>query len=225
MPEEINRIVADHLSTVLFCPSETATANLSREGITQNVHMVGDIMAEGLRYAVERADRTSTVMHRLGVRGNSYLLGTVHRAENTDNPDRLRDIVKAFCLLKEPLVFPVHPRTRARIAGLGDEINRTVQSSMVNMVDPVGYLDMVALEKSARMILTDSGGIQKEAYWLGIPCVTLREEIEWVETVQSGWNTVVGADAAKIVESVTRFQPPRVAASSLFRERCRKDVH
>jgi len=203
MPEEINRVVADHLSTLLFCPSQTAVNNLAAEGITRGVHLVGDVMADALAFAAERAQRRSTVLARLGIAGQGYLLATVHRAENTDDPSRLGQILGALDALEEPVLFPVHPRTRKAIEALGYR-----PAPQVRLLDPVGYLDMVRLEQSARMILTDSGGVQKEAYWLGVPCVTLRNETEWVETVQAGWNVLVGADASRIVRTVGSFVRP-----------------
>ncbi len=198
MPEEINRVLTDHVSTLLFCPTQTAVNNLAAEGIAQGVHLVGDVMHEALLWAAERARTRSTILVRLGLQEKVYLLATVHRAENTDDPARLRAILDAFAALDEPIVFPVHPRTQARIEALG------LKSKFRNLksIAPVGYLDMVQLEQSARMILTDSGGIQKEAYWLGVPCVTLRDETEWVETVEAGWNVLVGAEMEQIVMAV-----------------------
>jgi UDP-N-acetylglucosamine 2-epimerase len=204
MPEEVNRVVADHLSDLLLCPSQTAVDNLANEGILVGVHLVGDVMADALAYAVERASTRSNILERLGLTERGYLLATVHRPENTDNVLHLQDILAAFGEIREPIVFPIHPRTRKALesAGLG------TPSGDLRLIDPVGYLDMVQLESSARMILTDSGGMQKEAYWLGVPCVTLREETEWVETVQTGWNQVVGADRQRIVQAVQSSSRP-----------------
>lgn len=204
MPEEINRVLTDHISALLFCPTQTAVDNLAAEGITQGVHLVGDVMHEALLWAAERARTHSTILERLGVREKGYLLATVHRAENTDDPARLRAILDAFAALDEPIVFPIHPRTKARIETLG------LKSKIANLksIPPVGYLDMVQLEQSARMILTDSGGIQKEAYWLGVPCVTLRDETEWVETVETGWNVLAGAEKGRIVAAVRSLVAP-----------------
>jgi len=198
MPEEINRVLTDHVSTLLFCPTQTAVDNLAAEGITQGAHLVGDVMHEALLWAAERARAQSIILEQLGLGEKGYLLATVHRAENTDDPARLRAILDAFAALDEPIVFPIHPRTQARIEALN------LKSKIENLksIPPVGYLDMVQLEQSARMILTDSGGIQKEAYWLGVPCVTLRDETEWVETVQTGWNVLVGAETERIVMTV-----------------------
>ena len=202
MPEEINRVIADHLSDLLLCPSQTAVDNLATEGIIRGVHLVGDVMADALAFAVERARNRPDVLDRLGVAQDCYLLATVHRAENTDDAVRLRSILAAFDALDEPLIFPVHPRTRRVIEALGYSFAPHVQ-----LAEPVGYLDMVMLEKSARMILTDSGGIQKEAYWLGVPCVTLRDETEWIETVEAGWNVLVGADTEAILQAVHSSPP------------------
>jgi len=203
MPEEINRVVADQLSTWLLCPSQTALDNLVREGVRSGVHLVGDVMADSLTLAVDRARERSVVLDRLGLATKGYLLATVHRAENTDDLARLRAILAAFDALDEPLVFPVHPRTRKLLNEIG-----YAPPTHVCLIEPVGYLDMVMLEQGARMILTDSGGIQKEAYWLGVPCVTLRDETEWVETVTAGWNTLAGANTEKIVSTVRAFTPP-----------------
>ncbi|MBN2389240.1 MAG: UDP-N-acetylglucosamine 2-epimerase (non-hydrolyzing) [Anaerolineae bacterium] len=204
MPEEINRVLTDHVSDLLFCPSQTAVDNLAHEGIVRGVHLVGDVMADALAYAAERAQSHSDILQRLGVSEKGFLLATVHRAENTDDPARLRAILEAFAALDEPIVFPMHPRTQARIAAL----NPKSKIQNLKFIDPVGYLDMVRLEQAARMILTDSGGIQKEAYWLGVPCVTLRDETEWVETVQTGWNCLVGAGLQRIVRAVRTFAIP-----------------
>ena len=200
MPEEINRVIADHISDLLLCPSQTAVDNLKVEGITRGVHLVGDVMADALNYAADKSKGRSRILEQLGLVGKKYLLATVHRAENTDDPARLRNILSAFSQIEETIVFPLHPRTRKRLVELGFDNPK--------FIDPLGYLDMVRLEQSARMILTDSGGIQKEAYWLGVPCVTLRDETEWVETVKAGWNVVVGADSTRIIETVRAFIPP-----------------
>ena len=202
MPEEINRVIADHLSDLLLCPSQTAVDNLATEGIIRGVHLVGDVMADALAFAVERAQNHSDVLERMGLSEGGYLLATVHRAENTDDATCLRNILTTFDALNEPVIFPVHPRTRKAINALGHSLAPHVQ-----LIEPVGYLDMVMLEKSARMILTDSGGIQKEAYWLGVPCVTLRDETEWVETVQTGWNVLVGTNTARIIQIVQSSMP------------------
>jgi UDP-GlcNAc3NAcA epimerase len=209
MPEELNRVLTDHISDLLFCPTETAVDNLAREGITDGVHLVGDVMHEALLWAAEKAKVRSTILQDLRVERKRYLLVTVHRAENTDDPARLRAILDAFAAIGEQIVFPVHPRTRKALQDLAvGSLPRHVK-----MIEPVGYLDMVELEHSARLILTDSGGIQKEAYWFGVPCITLRDETEWVETVTSGWNVLVGADTTRIVSTVRGFRVPHVGPS------------
>lgn len=203
MPEEINRVVADHLSSLLICPSDTAVRNLAAEGITKNVHQVGDVMLDVLNWAKQRLNgHAPSVFGRYGVAARKYLLATMHRSENTDDAGRLSQIIDGLNSLAETVVFPVHPRARKAIAAAGCRV-----AEHIHMVDPVGYLDMIALCGNARMILTDSGGLQKEAYWLGVPCVTMRDETEWVETVEAGWNKLVGPDAAKIREAVRSFTP------------------
>lgn len=203
MPEEVNRVLVDHVSSLLFCPSRHAVNNLANEGITKGVHIVGDVMHDALMYASKKSLDKSQILMKMGVQPGKYLLATIHRAENTDSPTRLKSIMKALAQLSrnEQIVFPVHPRTRRILGGI-TRVPGIIYS------DPVGYLDMVRLEASARMILTDSGGIQKEAYWLKVPCLTLRDETEWVETVKTGWNIVTGIDSKKIVASVSEFSRP-----------------
>lgn len=204
MPEEINRVVADHLSSLLLCPSETAVRNLAKEGITNNVHLVGDVMLDVLNWARQRtaADETK-VLKRLGLKKKEYLLATIHRSENTDDIHRFTEILNALNSIDEPIIFPVHPRSRKVMTEMGFRAKPNL-----TLIEPVSYVDMVALTWWARRVLTDSGGLQKEAYWLGIPCLTLRNETEWVETVESGWNVLVGANLGNIGEVVKRFVPP-----------------
>jgi UDP-GlcNAc3NAcA epimerase len=203
MPEEINRVVADHLSDLLLCPSETAVQNLAAEGVSKNVHLVGDVMLDVLNWARQRvAANPPEILGRLGLSPGGYMLATVHRSENTDDPERLAGILGAFNSLSERIVFPVHPRARKMMERAGCRMGAHIQ-----LIDPVGYVEMVALAGSARMVLTDSGGLQKEAYWLHVPCVTLRDETEWVETVAAGWNTLVGANQQKIIAAARSFAP------------------
>jgi UDP-N-acetylglucosamine 2-epimerase len=202
MPEEINRIVADGLSTRLFCPSLVAVENLSREGIVHGVFQVGDLMAEALADARQGAERRSNTLERLGLAEGGFILATVHRAENTDRPDRLAGIMRALAEAGEPVVFPVHPRTRAAL-----QQSAVADNGSIRFIDPLGYLDMVRFESAARLIVTDSGGVQKEAYWLGTPCVTVRDETEWVETVEAGWNVLAGADPGRILDAIRNFRP------------------
>jgi len=202
MPEEINRVLTDHLSSLLFCPTDTAVRNLVREGITQGVHKVGDVMDDLALWGLEVAEQKSTILETLGIEPGGYLLATIHRPNNTDDPGNLSAIVSALNDVAETVIFPAHPRTQKALKHWGIHLN-----SNVRITEPVGYLDMLVLEKNARMILTDSGGVQKEAYILGVPCVTLREETEWVETVEAGWNILVGASRERIVEAVRNFNP------------------
>lgn len=196
MPEELNRIVADQLSDLLFAPTDTATDNLAREGIERGVHLVGDVMEDAIAEHIAIAEARSTMLEKLELIPKKYLLATVHRAENTDSPERLQGICQAFERLSSEwvIVWPVHPRTRKYL--------KICWTANVQLVDPAGYLDMLILQKNARVILTDSGGVQKEARWLQVPCVTLRDETEWVETLEGRWNQLVGADTNKILEAV-----------------------
>ena len=201
MPEEINRIVADRMASLLLCPTATAVANLAREGITDNVHQAGDVMYDSVLYNARLAEEKSDAPARLGLEPKGYYLATVHRAENTDDPERLAGILAALGRMERPVVLPLHPRTRQTLgAGLAD------MADAVRAVDPVPYLDMLMLERNARLVLTDSGGVQKEAYWFGVPCVTLRDETEWVELVEAGCNRLAGADADTIVGAVAAFE-------------------
>jgi UDP-N-acetylglucosamine 2-epimerase len=208
MPEEINRVIADHLSDLLLCPSQTAITNLAAEGVSKKVHLVGDVMSDALKWAQERAKtHPPEVMSRLGLKQHKYLLATVHRGENTDDMQRLSGILNAFNTITEPVIFPVHPRARKVIAAAGLGLKPHVR-----LIDPLGYFEMVSLASAARLILTDSGGLQKEAYWLGVPCITLRDETEWVETVESGWNTLAGSNCKTITDTVNSFRPPKSRA-------------
>jgi UDP-N-acetylglucosamine 2-epimerase len=202
MPEEINRIVADRVSTYLFAPTQTAVNNLAREGITEGVTLTGDIMYDALLQHSETAAQKSTILRDLVLQPRGYMLATVHRAANTDDPAKLAEIMDALALLHETVIVPMHPRTRAALMGTDIEVEPPVR-----IIDPVGYLDMLELQRNARMVLTDSGGVQKEAYLLAVPCVTLRDETEWVETLAGGWNVLAGANAERIL-AATRRTPP-----------------
>jgi len=203
MPEEINRLVADRLSDILFCITRTAVRQLSDEGIVHSVYYTGDVMLDALQQNLAIARQRSDILTRLDLSTDDYLLATVHRAGNTDDPDKLRSIVNAFNALDEPLVFPVHPRTRDAI----DRLDLAF-APHVRAIEPIGYLDMLTLESHARAVLTDSGGVQREAYFLSIPCITLREETELMETVEVGWNRLVGTDPDRIVSTVREFTSP-----------------
>ena len=264
MPEEINRVMTDHLSTLLFCPSQTAVDNLRAEGIppdglclapyesfakpcptgnavipakagiqchqelwgfrvkpgmtgggimqrspyssrlTPHVFIVGDVMADAFQFAAAKLSQKSDVLQRLKIEEKRYYLATIHRAENTDDQQRLYNIMNAFSKIaeKEIVILPLHPRTKKL---LGNKIS--MFNPALRIIDPVGYFDIVALQKSALMILTDSGGMQKEAYWSKVPCITLRDETEWVETIETGWNVLAGADYDRIIQAVGTIKP------------------
>ena len=194
MPEEINRVVTDHLSQVLLCPTETAVRNLANEGIVDGVFVVGDVMLDAVLRWRQEAALKSTVLRDLGLRRGGYVLLTLHRAENTNSVERLQQILCAILDLRHPVIFPMHPRTRESIKAnpvLAPLAERIARSEFIRVIEPVSYLEMIALEDNARIILTDSGGVQKEAYFVGVPCVTLRHETEWVETLRGGWNRLV----------------------------------
>ena len=207
MPEEHNRVLTDHCSELLFCPTQTGVDNLAQEGITAGVHLVGDTMYDAVLEFSEIARQRSTILHQLNVEAKKYLLATLHRPYNTDVPENLLSILTAFQEIGETIIFPVHPRTRKQIAQLDGILDLPRLKHYVKMIEPVGYLDMLMLEQEARMILTDSGGIQKEAYFFGVPCVTLRPETEWVETVAAGWNVIVGAEREEIVKQASGLKP------------------
>ena len=204
MPEEVNRIVADHLSGLLLCPTETAVSNLAREGIDVNVEMVGDVMYDAFQQNLDVARQASGIVAELGLHKGGFQLMTVHRAENVDDPAKLRAILDGVSASGQTVLFPVHPRTRAAFAARG-----IVPARNIKLIDPVGYLEMLVLEEGADAIVTDSGGVQKEAYFAGRRCVTLRDTTEWTETVAAGWNVLVGTDAAAIAAAMRNFQPPR----------------
>jgi UDP-GlcNAc3NAcA epimerase len=199
MPEEINRKLADHISTLLLCPTETAIANLAREGLRRRIHNVGDVMYDVALHIRGKARQLSTIRERLGFAKRHYALATCHRAENTDDPQRFARIMDGIAQVARmlPVVLPLHPRTAKMLGRDGLAALRGV-----TIIEPVGYLDMVALEQGARVILTDSGGVQKEAFFYGVPCVTMRDETEWVETISLGRNVLVGASAEQIVAAV-----------------------
>lgn len=198
MPEEINRVLTDHASSLLFAPTATAVQNLKNEGIFgDRVIRCGDVMLDAALYYGERAQERSTILQKNHLAPRSYLLATIHRKENTDDPARLNSIFSALAGSKCPIILPLHPRTRKKIAEQGIQI-----PDKIKMIDPVGYLDMVMLEKHAQAIITDSGGVQKEAYFHSVPCITLRDETEWVELVEAGANKIVGADPALIASAI-----------------------
>lgn len=204
MPEEHNRVVADHCADTLFCPTKTAVDNLSREGIYQGVHLVGDTMYDAVLQFIKLGEGKSRILKTLSLKSKEYFLATVHRPYNTDTPENLSNIVRAFQELELPVIFPVHPRTRMKMGELGIGSSLKLNNNKLKLIEPIGYLDMLVLEKNAHMILTDSGGIQKEAYFFKVPCITLRPETEWIETVGSGWNVLTGSDKNKIIDASKR---------------------
>ncbi|MGQ9631117.1 MAG: non-hydrolyzing UDP-N-acetylglucosamine 2-epimerase [bacterium] len=223
MPEEINRILTDHASDLLFCPTQTAVDNLRGEGIKRGVYLTGDIMLDALLFNIHLAEEKSHILDSLELRPGEYLLATVHRAENTDSEENLGSIASALLEAGETVIFPVHPRTRKRLGECG-LLERIGGSRSLRAIDPVGYLDMLVLEKNARAILTDSGGVQKEAYFLKVPCITLRNETEWVETVSDGWNILVGSDKEKILGALKDFSPPAKQTAKFGNGRAGKEI-
>jgi UDP-GlcNAc3NAcA epimerase len=215
MPEEINRVLTDHVSTILFCPTETAVSNLKREGFANIISpsiierekyylnsnspiilKVGDVMYDSLLFYSDEAEKRSNVLSKFGLKKKNYALATIHRAENTDNLVRLRDIIESLVTISKDLkvIWPVHPRNEQTLNQLAINFNH----DHFIKIKPQGYLDFLQLERNSRIVLTDSGGVQKEAYLLGVPCITLREETEWIETVQNGMNILVGANRESI---------------------------
>ena len=194
MPEEINRVLTDHCSSLLFCPTEASRLQLAKESITSGVHVIGDVQYDVAMLHYNRAFANKVLLEELGVTKGQFVLVTLHRPYTVDNSDRLQSLLTAFSLLKDLVILPLHPRTKARL----DEFHLTIPPN-VKIVKPVGYFDMMTLEISARMIMTDSGGVQKEAYFHGVPCLTLRPETEWIETVEAGWNLVVDTNIDKIL--------------------------
>jgi UDP-GlcNAc3NAcA epimerase len=241
MPEEHNRVLTDHCSDLLFCPTQIAVDNLQKEGFRNIINdgklldesffenglsalsfelsplvvNVGDTMYDAVLQFSGIALRRSTILQDLGLKAKGYFLATVHRPYNTDNPKNLHNILNAFGEIEEPIIFSVHPRTRKKIAESGFD-NPKSEIQNLKLIDPVGYLDMLVLEQHAKLILTDSGGMQKEAYFFGVPCVTLRPETEWVETVEAGWNMVVGANRDTIVKAVEGCEERLKVPSHLF---------
>ncbi|HLJ90383.1 MAG TPA: UDP-N-acetylglucosamine 2-epimerase (non-hydrolyzing) [Candidatus Angelobacter sp.] len=205
MPEEINRIVADHLADVLLCPTEGACLQLQREGMFNNVYFTGDVMLDAVQEFAGIAAERSTALRDIGVSSKEFILVTIHRAENTDSLDRTGELVETLCELKRPTVFSMHPRLRAKFdstpeyKALGDRLKR---AEHVKITLPLSYLDMLCLEANAQLIMTDSGGVQKEAYFVATPCLTLRDETEWIETLQGGWNHVTGTSPKAILPLV-----------------------
>jgi UDP-GlcNAc3NAcA epimerase len=222
MPEELNRVLTDHLSELLLCSSETAAANLKGESIAGGIEVVGDVMVDVALRWQPAARANEEIPAGYGLVPGDYLLVSAHRAGNVDDRDRLRALVELVEALPRPILFPVHPRTRARLleAGLWAELKRT---EGVHLTEPLGYVEFSALVCQARAVVTDSGGVQKEAYLAGVPCVTLRANTEWVETVETGWNTLVDLDAGAALAALEREPPgdrPQLYGDGHAAERC-----
>jgi UDP-GlcNAc3NAcA epimerase len=224
MPEERNRIATDQLSDLLLCSSDTSAENLRNEGISGKVEIVGDVMVDvALRWQPEARKRTADLAANLGVQPHRYLLLTAHRAGNVDDPARLNKLVQLLQALPPPVVFPVHPRTRARLQAsrLWEQLTEGIEG--MHVTEPLGYAEFTALLCGARAMLTDSGGVQKEAYLAGVPCITLRANTEWVETVDAGWNTLVDLDPQAALAALERNQPtdhPQLYGDGHAAERC-----
>lgn len=206
MPEEVNRVVTDHLSALLLCPSDTAVANLERESVAGAVEQVGDVMVDVAQLLQPAARARTDALDPYGVAPGGYLLATAHRAGNVDDPARLELLVELLLALPAPTVLPLHPRTRARLEA-ADLLGALERAAHVRLAPPLGYLDFTALLCNARAVVTDSGGVQKEAYLASVPCVTLRPSTEWVETVDAGWNALVDLDASAALAALAAAPP------------------
>jgi UDP-GlcNAc3NAcA epimerase len=222
MPEERNRVLSDHLSALLLCSAESAAEHLRAESVAGAIEVVGDVMVDvAMRWQpAARADAETTAAH--GVTPGSYLLLTAHRAGNVDDPERLAALVELIGALPAPVLFPLHPRTRARLRDSGLMARLAAIPGLI-VTEPLGYAEFSALVCQARAVLTDSGGVQKEAYLAGVPCLTLRANTEWTETVQTGWNTLVGLDAAAALAALERPLPeqhPQLYGDGHAAERC-----
>jgi len=203
MPEEINRVLTDHASDLLFAPTQTAVVNLKKEGMSQGVFLVGDVMYDVLKQSIHIA-RESQILKTLAIQPKEYFLATIHRPSNTDNIDNLTQILDVLSSADKKVIFPVHPRTKHFMKKYG--LERSIGEN-VQLIKSVSYFDFLWLEQNAEKILTDSGGIQKESYILKVPCITLRENTEWVETIEDGWNILVGTKKEKIIDALHNFNP------------------
>ena len=206
MPEELNRVLADHASSLLLCSSQVAVHNLHREDVRGEVELVGDVMVDVAVAVRSRVRERGDLVEGHGVSAGKYVVCTAHRAGNVDDPARLERLVELLLSLPLPVVLPLHPRTRARLTDAG-LLDRLVMAPQVTLTPPLGYIEFAALVGNARAVLTDSGGLQKEAYLAGVPCITLRPSTEWVETVAGGWNVLVDLDADAAVDALGR-EPP-----------------
>ncbi len=204
MPEEINRILTDHVSEILFAPTHTAIHNLENEGITEGVFNVGDVMYDAVVYYSGIA-ASKYHIDSFGVKEKEFILATIHRAENTDDPERLKAIFESLAKLEDTVLLPLHPRTENKLSELG--LDHLLESENIRIIPPVSYLEMVFLENHAKAVVTDSGGVQKEAYFAKAPCFTLRDQTEWVETVEVGWNTLVNPIQGDLAAILSQWKP------------------
>jgi UDP-N-acetylglucosamine 2-epimerase (non-hydrolysing) len=205
MPEEINRIETDKVSDILFCSTKAAVDNLSKEGIKGSVHLVGDIMIDVLKASIAVAEKSSDILEQLNLKKKEFMVATIHRAGNTDDKENLKNIVEAFIESGEKIIFPIHPRTSKALKSYA--LDDKFKNTNVVVIKPLSYNDMLVLEKNSKKILTDSGGIQKEAYFFKVPCITIRNETEWVETVEDGWNILTGSNKKEIIDAIKNFEP------------------
>jgi len=215
VPEEVNRVLTDHVSSLSFCPTRRAVANLAKEGVEDGVHWTGDVMYDSVLAYEDIVSKASDVLSVLDLSPGEYYLATVHRASNTDVAENLREILTALGALDRVVVLPLHPRTRKVLDSLSDATSLT-GSPHLKIIDPQGYLEFLALEKGAQLILTDSGGVQKEAYFLRVPCITLRTYSPWPETVSDGWNTLVPPRRDEILAAVKRMTRPAERGADAF---------
>ncbi|MCT8976126.1 UDP-N-acetylglucosamine 2-epimerase (non-hydrolyzing) [Clostridium sp. CX1] len=210
MPEEQNRVLTDHLSKLLFVPTASALNNLSNERITAGVFNVGDVMFDAILNFKKLAEEKYNIIQDLDVEPDKYILTTIHRAENTNSIDRLKNIIQALNECGKNVILPLHPRTKKYISDYDLTFNKNIK-----VIDAVGYLDMINLEMNSEKIVTDSGGVQKEAFFMKKPCITMRDETEWVETVENGWNEVVGTNKDKILNCIIKFEP-KIKQKNIF---------
>ncbi|HDK7138398.1 TPA: UDP-N-acetylglucosamine 2-epimerase (non-hydrolyzing) [Clostridium botulinum] len=204
MPEEQNRILTDHISKLLFVPTATAEKNLHTEGVNNGVHNVGDVMFDAVLHFKKLAEKKESILDKISIKSGEYILTTIHRAENTNDINRLKNIIEALNESGKSIVLPLHPRTKKYIEDYNLQLNDNIK-----LIEPVGYLDMITLEMNSQKIVTDSGGVQKEAFFMEKPCVTMRDETEWVETVENGWNIIVGTNKEKILNAIVKFKPEK----------------
>jgi len=211
MPEEINRIVADKLSKYLFVPTQTAVNNLAKEGHTEGVYNVGDVMYDSFLFNMQKAAKLD-ILDKLNIKPKKYILATIHRPQNTDDPGILKELFGALQNLNELIIFPIHPRTRNLIKKFGI----TAKYENLKLIDPVSYLEMIQMEKNAQVIITDSGGVQKEAYFAGAPCIVLRGETEWVELVENGWAVLLGGHFDGLSAELNSLPAPKADSIGLY---------